>query len=523
MVERSHTHDTVPEMGAFRCRYQDILFLALYVTLVVAAVLNFPRGISQYHKEHVVFISFGAIGIWRYSWWLNHLIRSLLYRCIIFPRRRMKADDLWRSGWRPNCIFVMMTTYNELPETTEKVLQTLLDECHDVGVPVKLFVGTGAPVDEHIITQFFFKHKPRIPFEVHIVRQKLPGKRYAIGETLREIIKNGLETNDPVIFMDGDTFFVSGCLRRCLPFFQLYPKMQALTTYETAIVKNGPLWLKKWLDMRFAQRDLTMQSYALSDKILTLTGRMSIFRGHHLLEPAFIDIVEHDHLKDWLWGDYRFLSGDDKSTWYYLLKHKADMFYIPDASTVTIEYIHGSAVNRMIENLRRWNGNTLRNGARAIALGPRTVGYFIWWCLIDQRLAVWTMLWGHMITVVLALTVTPLFIYVTFVWIAATRFCMSLILYKHARRIDISFPFLMYISQLAGMFVKIYILFRLPQQRWKNRGNQQAGFNPQARLRLKYWIANYLTMFYCVYCLLFILLYLNVVSLPTLMDIKSLF
>ncbi len=175
--------------------------------------------------------------------------------------------------------------------------------------------------------------------------------------------------------------------------------MQALTTHEQAEVLNGPPWMTKWLAMRFAQRDLAMRSHALSNRVLTLTGRMSIFRGTHLLEPAFCEIIEQDHLDHWLWGTFRFLSGDDKSTWYYLLKARATLFYIPDATTITIENITGSAIDRMKENLKRWSGNTLRNGQRAIALGPRTTGFFIWWCLIDQRIAS-----GHYLQVCVSLS-----------------------------------------------------------------------------------------------------------------------
>ena len=255
--------------------------------------------------------------------------------------------------------------------------------------------------------------------------------------------------------------------------------------------------------------------------MLTLTGRMSIFRGKHLCEPEFLDIIENDHLKHWLWGDYRFLSGDDKSTWYYLLKHRADMFYIPDAKVVTIEYIHGNALNRMKDNLRRWSGNTLRNGARAIALGPRTVGFFIWWCLIDQRCAIWTMFIGHMIVIVLALTKSSAFLLASFIWIAFSRLCNSLLLFIHARRIDMSFPFLIYINQLLTAVIKIYILFRLPQQRWANRGDQRAGFETQLGWKFRGWVATYLTFFYCVCCLLFVLISLNLVSLPTVSDIKT--
>jgi len=401
-------------------------------------------------------------------------------------------------------------------------LQTILDECTEINVPTKLFVGTGSEFDENVIQSYFENRKVTFPFEVVMVRQKLPGKRYAIGETLRAIIRNGLEKDDPVVFMDGDTYFIPGCLRQCLPFFPLHSKMQALTTYEQAIVLSGPTWVKKWLEMRFAQRDFTMQSYSLSNKILTLTGRMSIFRGKHLLEPEFIRVIENDHLKHWLWGRFRFLSGDDKSTWYYLLKAGAQMFYIPDATTITIEYINGNPLDRMIENLRRWSGNTLRNGARAIALGPRRVGFFIWWCLIDQRISIWTMLVGHMIILILSFMKTAAFLLVAIVWIAFSRLCTSMVLFYYARRIDITFPFLLYCNQLLSAIIKVYILFRLPQQKWKNRGDQRLGFDASKGLNFKKWGANYLTTFYCTGFLLLILLYLGVVYMPTLFEIKTL-
>lgn len=500
---------------------QNVIYLALYLLVIVFIVINLPKNVSIYQENHAAIISFGVIGIWRYCWWINHIIRSFIYRLIVFPNRRLKANQLWDSGWRPKRLLFMMTTFRERQSTTELVLKSILDECHQVAVPVKLFIGTGSESDEHIIELFFAKQKLAIPFEIIMVRQKLPGKRYAIGETLRAMHSHGLEEQDPVIFMDGDTYFESGCLRQCLPFFKLYPKIQALTTHEHAIVLNGPMWLKKWLDMRFSQRDFTMQSYSLSNKILTLTGRMSIFRGKHVGEPEFINIIENDHLTHWLWGDYRFLSGDDKSTWYYLLKEGAEMVYIPDATTVTIEYIDGSAFDRMKENLRRWCGNTLRNGARAIALGPRRVGYFIWWCLIDQRCAIWTMLFGHMIIILLTITKGISFLLLSLAWIAFSRLCMSFMLFLHARRIDMSFPALIYINQLVSTLIKIYILFRLPQQRWKNRGNQSAGYEKKVDWNMRGWVASYLTLFYCLCCLFIILLLFRLVSVPTIGDIKT--
>ena len=514
---------TVGTKRKFRWVPSDLLFLAWYVLILLVIVLHLPKMIMLYYAERATMISFGIIGIWRYGWWFNHMIRSSVYRYIVFPKRRVKADCLWASGWRPQRLFFMMTTFQELQSTTEIVLQSIMDECAQVSVPVKLFIGTGADSDEVIIENFFAKQTVPFSFEVVIIRQKRPGKRYAIGETMRAIVRHGLTPEDLVIFMDGDTFFEPGCLRLCLPFFQLHPNMQALTTHEDVIVEQGPTWVKKWLEMRFAQRDFTMQSHALSNKILTLTGRMSIFRGKHLCEPEFIQIVENDHLKHWLWGDYRFLSGDDKSTWYYLLKAGADMLYIPDAVTVTIEYIHGNGLDRMKENLRRWNGNTLRNGARAMSLGPKKTGFFIWWCLVDQKCAVWTMLIGHMMFIILAASSGAIFLLIAFLRIAFSRLCISLILFTHARRIDMSFPLLVYVNQLVSTLIKVYIVFRLPQQRWKNRGDQHAGYAVPRGMKVKSWVATYLTVFYCTCCFFFILLCLKLVSLPTLSDIMMIF
>ena len=507
---------------SFQRSFSDMFWFALYLLVLLVAAIHLPKSVTKYYDTQLALIGFGVIGTWRYCWWLNHIIRAFIYGYIIFPRRRLKADHLWASGWRPKRLLFMMTTFQELQTTTETVLQSILNECMGLAVPITLFIGTGADSDEANIESFFAKQKVNFSFEVVIVRQKKPGKRYAIGETLRAMVRHGLSVEDLVVFMDGDTFFEPGCLRLCLPFFQLYPKMQALTTHEKAIV-NGPVWVKKWLDMRFSQRDFTMQSYALSNKILTLTGRMSMFRGKHLCEPGFIQIIENDHLTHWLWGEYRFLSGDDKSTWYYLLKERADMFYIPDAVTVTIEYIRGNAVDRMIENLRRWNGNTLRNGARAMQLGPRTTGFFIWWCLVDQRCTIWTMLVGHMMIIILALSSGAEFLLVAFLWIAFSRLCMSCMLFIHARRIDMSFPFLLYINQFMSTIIKLYIVFRLPQQRWKNRGDQHAGFAVAQGNKLKSWVATYLTIFYCTCCLVLILIRLKLIGLPSMGDIRTLF
>jgi glycosyltransferase Alg8 len=68
--------------------------------------------------------------------------------------------------------------------------------------------------------------------------------------------------------------------------------------------------------------------------------------------------------------------------------------------------------------------------------------------------------------------------------------------------------------------IRIYILFRLPRQKWKNRGDQKLGFAVSRLMQYKNWVASYLTAFYCVGLFLLVLLYLGVARFPALLDIR---
>ena len=51
--------------------------------------------------------------------------------------------------------------------------------------------------------------------------------------------------------------------------------MRALRlTTDEEVLCYGPRWIGAWLEMRFAQRRLAMQSHAVSDRVLTLTGHV---------------------------------------------------------------------------------------------------------------------------------------------------------------------------------------------------------------------------------------------------------
>lgn len=490
--------------------------LVFFMLLIIASRILPNKYWDSQARVYVLVV--GALGIWRYSWWCTHAVRAVLYRhryAVISER----ASAIWQSGWRPRHVHFMMTTFYEHEEVTIKVVQGILTQIREMEVPATIWLGSGARYDEKLIEDYLQQNTEGLNVRFVMVRQNVPGKRMAIGLVLRAMNRDNIDKDDIIAFMDGDSILAPNCLRRCAPLFKLDPELQAVTTDEEVLCK-GPAWVRYWLTMRFAQRRIAMQSHSLSNKVLTLTGRMSVFRAHHLASLDLINLLENDYLEHWLWGRFRFLSGDDKSTWYYMLTKRAKLMYVPDAMAYTVEYIEGFGLVRMIENFRRWSGNMLRNGSRALALGPRNIGFFIWWCVLDQRISMWTMLYSPVIAI-LGTLVEPTFILGYILWAVFSRLMLSLVLNCYTREVNLYFPFILYFNQLINSMVKVYCLFRLSKQKWSNRKGQEAGFEVNFINRVRNATAFALTTVYVSALFLCVALLSRMWSAPGLEGLSS--
>lgn len=486
----------------------------MYFTCCYIALMMLPNYIWDPQAREFVYI-IGILGIWRYLWWFTHYMRALTFSGIVYPRMRERAAALWDSGWRPRHIHIQMTTFREHREISEAVIRALVREIREAGVPGTIWLGSSELEDEQRIASHLKLIGDDCDITLRIIRQNQPGKRVAIALILRAMSRFGIDKDDIVIFMDGDFVLHPGAVRKCFPLFALDSELHALTTDEHVMVR-GPRWMQTWLDMRFAQRRLAMQSHALSNRVLTLTGRFSVFRGTHIVSNEFIRLQEADYLHHWLWGTFRFLSGDDKSTWYCLLQKGVKMTYVPDASGTTIEVVEGSGYQRMVENLRRWSGNMLRNGQRAIQLGPQRMPFFIWWCCVDQRLAMWTMLFSPCLAIAASMKLGLSFFFAYFIFIAITRMLLSMVLFTYARRVDLGFVWTLYANQLLNAMVKVYMLWRLAKQKWANRGNQKQGFSgPTFVARAREMMAAYLTVLSFAGLFLVVMLYTKLLEFPT--------
>lgn len=470
-------------------RFQIITYFAA----CFIAFASLPNSIWSAEVRGFVFV-IGTLGIWRYLWWGNHWLRASIFANLTYPRMRDRAAEIWQSGWRPRRIHIQMTTLREHRAISEAVIRALVREIRDCGVPATIWLGTCEPDDEVQIAKCLQLVGGDCDITLRIIRQNQPGKRVAIALILRAMSRANLSDDDLVIFMDGDFVVHSGMMRRCLPLFALDRELHALTTNENVEVR-GPKWMQTWLDMRFSQRRMAMQSHALSNRVLTLTGRFSVFRAKHVMTNEFIRLQEADYLSHWLWGKFRFLSGDDKSSWYCLLRHGVKMTYVPDASGTTIEVVEGAGYHRMLENLRRWSGNMLRNGQRALALGPHRMPLFIWWCILDQRLAMWTMLFAPAVAIAGTLKVGLSFLFAYLIFIAVSRMIFALVLFCYAPKVDLGYVWTLYANQLLNAIVKVYMSWRLAKQKWANRGNQKQGMDDLGIVSIaREAMASYLTV-----------------------------
>ena len=415
-------------------------------------------------------VSVGTLGAIRWSWFGFHLIRGWYYRKWVFARWRRQANRIPLEELPTACLIA--PTFKEKPWITDKVFRAIAQNAKTLINPTIVIVVT-TPEEIVAIREILESEDPEGKYIKYLpMLDPAGGKRKALAEGLRLLARSNPPKNTIVGLMDGDAVINPGVLKGCLPFFSMFPKLGALTTDERATVL-GSRFFEEWLVLRFAQRHLYMCSHGLSKKVLCLTGRFSFYRAEAALDPSFASLLESDMLDDWLWGRFKFLSGDDKSTWYWVLKQGYDMMYVPDAMVDTIETISGSVPMRAYQNMRRWFGNMLRNGSRALALGPNRVGWFIWYCIIDQRLSIWTALIAPGLMLIYMLQGDWVKCGLIVSWLAFTR-SLSLIIFSigrddYLRPIHLLF---MLASQWSSSLIKIYTQMNLAKQKWSNRGNQ---------------------------------------------------
>jgi glycosyltransferase Alg8 len=443
----------------------------IYILAAAAIASTVPA--SAFSGGAGVFLTLGVIGLWRYSWALFNFVRAHVYIRIAYPRRRAAAEALYNQR-RPAHAFFLATSYKIDGEITARVYRSIFLAARRSRGGATVVASVVDIADERLIRNVAQQVLAGIDtVEVVIDRIEGTGKRDALATSLRSIARRYPSANDVVLLIDGDTQIPSDIVERAAPFFAA-SKVGALTTHERAEIDDKPLF-RDWFKLRFTQRQMMMSAVALGGRVLTLTGRMSVFRADLATDPEFIASVEQDYIDHWRLGRVKFLTGDDKSTWFWLLRNGYEMAYLPDVACVSMEtQPKAGFVESAVTLMRRWFGNMLRTNGRALALGPQKIGLFAWWSILDQRVSMWTTLTAPVGIVLFSVFVDPLIAVAYIAWVMATRYAYCWLLATFGGPFPITYPFLLYFGQLFGAAIKTSVLFRLDRQRWTRQSTSIA-------------------------------------------------
>lgn len=412
----------------------------------------------------------GVLALWRYLWFATHYVRAFIFLKVRFPSIRREAEQRSNAG-KVSRIYAVVSSYNIQRQHFCSVYRALLANAIDARVPMTVVASVTSHGDQHRLQSVYEEFGCPKSIEVVVQFQKGDGKRNALGMALRAIARRFPDKDALTVMLDGDIVLEPNALKMCLPFFCADPELAAVTTNNDAFVCGGG-HVADWYALRHAQRHLLMSSLSLSGRLLVLTGRFSIYRTIDTICPEFIRILEQDEIQHWRLGKIRFLSGDDKSSWFFMLRQKRKLLYVPDVKAYGFEALPAgsSFVSGTSTLMFRWFGNMIRTSERAIRLGPRVATPFLWWCLVDQRISAWTALIGPMAAILLALIWGPIHLVHYLVWVAATRSGMALAFGMLWGRCRVTWPGLMLWNQIVGALLKGWIVHHPDRQSWTRQG-----------------------------------------------------
>jgi glycosyltransferase Alg8 len=467
---------------------------AAYLTGLAALVLALPETVFDAEHRSAV-LAVGLIGLWRYGWGLTHFVRAMWFRRVAFPAQRRRAEAARAAIGHA---YLLVTSFRIDANTTARVYRAAFEAALAAPAGATVVASIVEMGDQRLIRRLFeMVAGDRAGVDVHlrIVRIAGSGKRDALAHGFRAIAACDPGPNDTVAVIDGDSIVPPDLVERCAPFFALDADVGALTTDEVCQVEGREIF-REWYSLRFAQRQILMCSMGLAGRVLTLTGRMSMFRARIACDPEFISHVQEDSIEHWRLGRVRFLTGDDKSSWFFLLKRGYRMLYVPDVVVVTIEqppapgFVESAAMLMV-----RWFGNMLRTNGRAVALGPDRIGLFTWWAILDQRLSMWTCLTGIAFALVGTVFISPFAALLYAVWVLSSRYVMTLFLMSVRPRVSIAYPFLIFFNQVFGSLMKVYIVFRLDRQKWTRQNTVSRRDMSAWRLRFNALSSTFMTLF----------------------------
>ena len=472
----------------------------------IASILFYAMMPYLYYAKNETFIVLGLFALWRYSWLLLNFSRAFIYAKVVYPKMKFEISRLPQEKKYPEHIYFSVPSYQEESWVSVETFKSIMNELSRIPSSATIIVSTsGNQQEDAIIYQTCSAHHAFDKVELVFQHQK-EGKRIAMGHSMRAIarryFKKDRDYNSVTFFMDGDSYLEKGFFEKLLPHFAIDSELGALTTNEAAFIRTNSNWYKDWFNLKFGQRHTLFQSHSLSKKVLTLTGRLSAYRTDLIVQEKFISRVENDIITSVMHEKFRFLMGDDKTTWFNLLESGWNMRYLPDVLCYSLESRDANFLDLSQSLPYRWYGNTLRNSNRALALGPKRIkSFYIWWAILDQRISMWTSLVGLTGAVILGITKAYFYFMFYIIWVLYIRIFQITIIAYNGHPVSVRTIPLMLYTQWLGSLVKIKALFHLSDQKWSKGNDVQSSDDSIAKI--DHPLFNYMPDFLMTFSYLF--------------------
>lgn len=467
------------------------------ILLLISAIAYSYIPIQVWEKDsYEFFLIIGVIAIWRYGWKILNLIRALIYKRIVYPKIKKESLLNYKA---PDEMFILVTSYRMSPEMNYNVYASIFREASKLGCPINIISLSTDRSDVKILdkVQEVFKNSN---IKVFNIFQDGTGKRSAMYDGMKFIKKLGPQPNSAIVLMDGDCMLGEDVLSDSYAVLHYDNGIGAVTVNNTAQVIDNREIVREWYNLKLMNRDFYMSSHALSRKVLVLTGRFSMFKPQAIMSHEFISNMKYDYINHWKFNKIRMLTGDDKTTWYHLLKEGWDMLYLPDAFIYPIEELpERSFFKSTIALSRRWSGNMLRNNFRALKLGIFKTKVFPWIAILDQRISIWTTLSGPIFALGMVFFVDSSFIWVYILWLITTRLFQSFLTFLITKDFHPSHIFLLIYDQFGGSLIKSYGMFNMQKQKWNRQKIKEDSHYFQELTSNILWIMSLILIFTVVF------------------------
>ena len=405
-------------------------------------------------------LGLGIVGFWRHGWGILNFLRAIYFGHKIIQSNRPVACGTYNLS-------ILLPVYGQTDDMLRAVAAGIVDSVRSVPGRVLVVCAYRSDGQKALLSEAI---ESRCHVTMQFVRQIGLGKREAMADALN-LMQACFPTQEGnfTLLMDGDTILTPNAIQRSIGELQVDLKTGAVCVNEVPLVKGDTLFVA-WRWLRSVQRNQVMSSFALSRRVLVLTGRFSMYRSEFLLQKAVINRIRKDFL---VRGDQyiSLLTGDDKTTWLEVLRRGYDIRYLPDAIIYPIEQQDHKKnfVTETIALTARYSGNMARANLHLDAWRGSKGKWHFQYGLLDQRISMWTSLLTPLV-LVLSLLFDSLTIFILFLTYAMLiKNIQALALVATSRTYDPYFPYLIFYNQVMSSVVKIFTFAYLHRQKWNNQ------------------------------------------------------